>query len=342
MPAARRLYRIRGGYSAKSGDRSIIEVNSIIATHGDTHTLERNRERYTPPLNNRTLFKRDANLCMYCGLHFRAAELTRDHITPISRGGSDVWTNVVTACRRCNNHKGGRTARGGAAPARRRAVHADLCRIHLSERPPRARGSDGVSADALPAFEPAARAACVTRSPRSIASRADRRPLRAFLEEIELRSFGRRERRRRLRAIRERSAGSGGQPFRLQILEARLQIVAAKAQARAQCVSCNPNVRPCPVSRCQRCGASPEATAVNPSACQKRLDASSSFAGKLTSKNSPQTATLCESQSPGGNVRASMSTTSCPPGSLKPTQLNSLSRRCSCVTSTPSRRSGRT
>jgi 5-methylcytosine-specific restriction endonuclease McrA len=103
------LYRIRGGYCAKSGDRSIIEVNSIIATRGDTHTLERNRERYTPPLNNRTLFKRDANLCMYCGLQFRAADLTRDHITPISRGGRDAWTNVVTACRRCNNHKGGRT-----------------------------------------------------------------------------------------------------------------------------------------------------------------------------------------------------------------------------------------
>jgi 5-methylcytosine-specific restriction endonuclease McrA len=103
------LYFIHGGYSAKTGSRSVIEVNSIVATRGDTHTLERNRELYTPPLNNRTLFKRDANLCMYCGLHFRASELTRDHITPISRGGRDVWTNVVTACRRCNNHKGGRT-----------------------------------------------------------------------------------------------------------------------------------------------------------------------------------------------------------------------------------------
>ena len=103
------LYRIQGGFSAKSGDRSVIEVNSIIATRGDTRTLERNRDRYTPPLNNRTLFKRDANLCMYCGLQFRASDLTRDHITPISRGGRDAWTNVVTACRRCNNHKGGRT-----------------------------------------------------------------------------------------------------------------------------------------------------------------------------------------------------------------------------------------
>src|SRR5262249_59389108 len=45
------LYRIRGGYSAQSGSRSIIEVESIIAPHGDTGTLQRNRERHTPPPN---------------------------------------------------------------------------------------------------------------------------------------------------------------------------------------------------------------------------------------------------------------------------------------------------
>ena len=103
------IYEIRGGRNALTGKRSIVEVNSIIATHGDTHTLERNPDRYTPPLNNRTLFKRDANLCLYCAQKFRTSELTRDHITPISRGGHDIWTNVVTACRRCNNFKGGRT-----------------------------------------------------------------------------------------------------------------------------------------------------------------------------------------------------------------------------------------
>lgn len=102
------LYRVRGGCNARTGARSIIEVSSIIATHGDTRTVARNRDCYTPPLNNRTLFRRDANLCLYCGDQFRSSDLTRDHVTPISRGGRDVWTNVVTACRRCNNHKGGR------------------------------------------------------------------------------------------------------------------------------------------------------------------------------------------------------------------------------------------
>jgi 5-methylcytosine-specific restriction endonuclease McrA len=103
------IYQIRGGYSALTGERSVIEVSSIIATLGDTRTVERKRDQYTPPLNNRTLFKRDTNLCLYCATQFRTSELTRDHITPLSLGGRDAWMNVVTACRRCNNHKGGQT-----------------------------------------------------------------------------------------------------------------------------------------------------------------------------------------------------------------------------------------
>jgi hypothetical protein len=46
---------------------------------------------------------------MYCATRFSERDLTRDHITPVSQGGRDVWANVVAACRRCNNHKGGRT-----------------------------------------------------------------------------------------------------------------------------------------------------------------------------------------------------------------------------------------
>lgn len=103
------LFRVRGGYSALTGLRSVIEVNSIIATHGTHQGLAELRDAYVPPLNNRTLFKRDANICLYCGQRFLNSELTRDHITPISQRGEDRWTNVATACRRCNNHKGGNT-----------------------------------------------------------------------------------------------------------------------------------------------------------------------------------------------------------------------------------------
>ena len=103
------LYRVRGGICAKTGRRSIIEVNSIIATHGRNHALTRRGEHYIPPLNNPALFKRDSRLCLYCGVTFRSRVLSRDHVTPISQGGLDTWNNVVTACRRCNNHKAGYT-----------------------------------------------------------------------------------------------------------------------------------------------------------------------------------------------------------------------------------------
>lgn len=104
-----RLYTIFGGFSSFDGERSRIDVNSIIATHGTSQSLSRNRDKYVPPLNNRTLFKRDANLCLYCGMRYMTRDLTRDHIKPMSQGGLDSWNNVATACRRCNNYKGGRT-----------------------------------------------------------------------------------------------------------------------------------------------------------------------------------------------------------------------------------------
>ena len=151
------IYRVRGGWNAKTGLRSVVEVNSIIATEGDPGLRERG-DAFTPPLNNRTLFKRDANLCMYCAQQFQTRDLTRDHITPLSQGGRDVWTNVVTACRRCNNHKGGRTPEQAGVKAHCSAVHAHLRGVHLPEGAARAGGPDGVPAHALSANVAAARA----------------------------------------------------------------------------------------------------------------------------------------------------------------------------------------
>jgi 5-methylcytosine-specific restriction endonuclease McrA len=104
-----RLYRIHGGISALSGRRSVIDVNSIMATYGNNHALAKTHDHYVPPLNNHTLFKRDAHICLYCGERFFSADLSRDHVTPLSHGGIDDWQNVVSACKRCNNHKAGRS-----------------------------------------------------------------------------------------------------------------------------------------------------------------------------------------------------------------------------------------
>src|SRR5260370_12823849 len=104
------LYRVDGGTCARTGLRTVVDVNAIIATLGTSGNPGNLRgAAYTPPLNNQTLFRRDAYLCLYCGARFTYSMLSRDHVTPFSRGGRDTWKNVVSACRRCNNAKASRT-----------------------------------------------------------------------------------------------------------------------------------------------------------------------------------------------------------------------------------------
>lgn len=59
------------------------------------------------PLSRRALFQRDNSTCQYCG--DKPAKLEVEHVVPRAQGGRNVWTNVVTACRRCNAHKRDRT-----------------------------------------------------------------------------------------------------------------------------------------------------------------------------------------------------------------------------------------
>ncbi|MFT5573964.1 MAG: 5-methylcytosine-specific restriction endonuclease McrA [Cryomorphaceae bacterium] len=103
------LYRVRGGSSAITGRQSVMEISSIIATVGDNQSKFHHQPSYAPPLSNKTLFSRDDMVCMYCGKDFLRSDLSRDHVTPVSQGGRDVWTNLVTACKRCNNFKAGST-----------------------------------------------------------------------------------------------------------------------------------------------------------------------------------------------------------------------------------------
>jgi 5-methylcytosine-specific restriction endonuclease McrA len=54
-------------------------------------------------LTRQNIFKRDSYECQYCGTK---RELTIDHVVPRAKGGKDTWTNLVTACKRCNARKG--------------------------------------------------------------------------------------------------------------------------------------------------------------------------------------------------------------------------------------------
>ena len=93
---------VRGGFSRLTGEQTVVTLNSIMACKGKVFTNSRRQ----PPLTNRALFKRDHYTCLYCGKNFEYEMLSRDHVKPISRGGRDIWTNVVTSCKRCNARKG--------------------------------------------------------------------------------------------------------------------------------------------------------------------------------------------------------------------------------------------
>ncbi len=96
------VMEVHGGYSRLTGEQTVMILNSIMACRGKVFT----KSRKEPPLTNRALFRRDQNVCLYCGNHFKEFQLSRDHLQPLSRGGTDSWTNVVTACKRCNARKG--------------------------------------------------------------------------------------------------------------------------------------------------------------------------------------------------------------------------------------------
>ena len=96
---------LRGGVQRATGEISRIEVHPIVAVRG---AVPSRAWRTEPTLSNAKLFTRDRLVCAYCGLRFREAELTREHIVPVSRGGDDSWMNCITACRACNGRKGNR------------------------------------------------------------------------------------------------------------------------------------------------------------------------------------------------------------------------------------------
>ena len=55
------------------------------------------------------VFIRDKYTCQYCAKQFAKSHLTLDHVIPSVQGGKKSWENIVTACKPCNQRKGGRT-----------------------------------------------------------------------------------------------------------------------------------------------------------------------------------------------------------------------------------------
>ena len=106
---------LRGGHNHR-GLRSTVDVHPIIAVNGVSAAGK--LLSATPRLtrHNHKLFRRDRYTCGYCGALFREHELEREHVILTSRGGKDSWTNVVSACRSCNQLKAAKTPEEAGMP----------------------------------------------------------------------------------------------------------------------------------------------------------------------------------------------------------------------------------
>lgn len=104
---------IHGGMNRGTGVQSLLQLHPIVASSGHARPAAIDP---APALTNTALFARDRMLCLYCGHAFHRGELTRDHVLPVSKGGRDIWANVVTACWACNVKKGSRTPQQAGMP----------------------------------------------------------------------------------------------------------------------------------------------------------------------------------------------------------------------------------
>lgn len=104
---------IHGGVNRLTGEQSLLYLHPIVASRGHARLSGIDP---APALTNSALFARDRMLCLYCGDSFPLSELTRDHVQPLSKGGLDLWENVVSACLHCNVKKGGRTPQQANMP----------------------------------------------------------------------------------------------------------------------------------------------------------------------------------------------------------------------------------
>lgn len=91
-------------------DRTVRSVTFEIRMPSVVRFLRRLRFRHRKPRFTRdNLLSRDGHRCQYCARGVSRAEATYDHVLPRAQGGRTTWENVVIACVRCNQKKGGRT-----------------------------------------------------------------------------------------------------------------------------------------------------------------------------------------------------------------------------------------
>lgn len=95
----------RLGYHDKCANRMDAEAAQIEAKRWPSRSKHFPRTEVGRP----HLLVELGDQCYFCGDDLTAFTITREHLTPTSRGGANDELNVVAACRRCNGAKGDMT-----------------------------------------------------------------------------------------------------------------------------------------------------------------------------------------------------------------------------------------
>lgn len=91
---------------------------ALAVKHAHIRRARINNQKVDRGISVPAVRKRDGDRCYYCACKMifksfpraqrKDNQATLEHLTPISRGGSHTWDNVVLACWRCNISKGAR------------------------------------------------------------------------------------------------------------------------------------------------------------------------------------------------------------------------------------------
>lgn len=92
--------------------RSSFQLPSVIRLKNYVKPKSPNTIRFC----KENVYIRDNFTCQYCGTKTPRKNLTLDHVIPASHKGKKSWTNVVSACRDCNQRKADRTPQTANMP----------------------------------------------------------------------------------------------------------------------------------------------------------------------------------------------------------------------------------
>jgi 5-methylcytosine-specific restriction endonuclease McrA len=119
-----RMQRMREYSKVRS--KTLRELDGDAARAADRARYERDREgRITQSIKMRakraeapgshtiaewkSVLRHFGRKCVYCNTKLTRYNVSRDHVTPLSRGGTNDIRNIVPACRKCNVRKHTRT-----------------------------------------------------------------------------------------------------------------------------------------------------------------------------------------------------------------------------------------